>query len=74
MGFNSGFKGLKPLSLLIVNEISNEGRVCNIVLSGQKCVTPHGQIWVSPDNNLMTFRRANFRTSRKTGPNTNLLT
>jgi hypothetical protein len=65
---------LRSLSLLVVNEISNEDRVCNIVLSGQECGTPYGQIWVSHDNNLMTFRRANFSTSGKTGPNTNLLT
>jgi len=31
---------LRSRSLLVVNEISNEDTVCNIVLAGQECGTP----------------------------------
>jgi hypothetical protein len=35
---------LRYLSLLVFNEISNEDRVCNIMLAVQGCGTPHEQI------------------------------
>jgi len=35
---------LRYLSLLVVNEISNEDGVCNIMLAGQECGTPYEQI------------------------------
>jgi hypothetical protein len=34
---------LRSLSLLVVTEISNEDRVCNM-LAGQECGTPYEQI------------------------------
>jgi hypothetical protein len=61
----------RSLCLLVVDEIFNEGRGCNIVLADQECGTPHEQIWMIPDNNFPMIRRKICSTSRKTGPNTN---
>jgi hypothetical protein len=63
---------LRSFSLLVFDEISNEGRGCNIMLAGEECGSPHEQIWMIYDNNLPMISRKNCSTSRKTGPNTNL--